>query len=234
MISMDYSAFWRTVTQSRLFYIWWHWRGSLPGCMSSPVVLLLLKPRTANQLLHFLFRNSWVTSREGVSYPLFLRQWPKHRYGVWDASVCVYVCVRACVRACVCACYWHGQNHTSAPPKLQGLAAYLAFLLTNPWCLLLFRNSLVIIPFLLCSWRAVYSLRTVVQMLRTVPSIHLVSLNRLSVGCGTTPRRQSGDICRLLFGIRVIYKMLPPHGHCRNIFVYKQLKICISIYFGLI
>ena len=62
----------------------------------------------------------------------------------------------------------------------------------------------------------------------------LVSLNRLSVGCGTTPRRQSGDICRLLFGIRVIYKMLPPHGHCRNIFFYKQLKICISIYFGII
>ena len=24
------------------------------------------------------------------------------------------------------------------------------------------------------------------------------------------------------------------HGHCRNIFFYKQLKICISIYFGLI
>ena len=47
----------------------------------------------------------------------------------------------------------------------------------------------------------------------------VVSLNRLSVGCGTTPRRQSGDICRLLFGIRVIYKMLPPHGHCRNIFL---------------
>ena len=62
----------------------------------------------------------------------------------------------------------------------------------------------------------------------------IVSLNRLSVGCGTTPRRQSGDICRLLFGIRVIYKMLPPHGHCRNIFFYKQLQICISIYFGLI
>ena len=62
----------------------------------------------------------------------------------------------------------------------------------------------------------------------------VVSLNRLSVGCGTTPRRQSGDICRLLFGIRVIYQMLPPHGHCRNIFFYKQLQICISIYFGLI
>ena len=70
--------------------------------------------------------------------------------------------------------------------------------------------------------------------LQTSSGSALVSLNRLSVGCGTTPRRQSGDICRLLFGIRVIYKMLPPHGHCRNIFFYKQLKICISIYFGLI
>ena len=28
----------------------------------------------------------------------------------------------------------------------------------------------------------------------------------------------------------VIYKMLPPHGHCRNIYFYKQLQICISIY----
>ena len=33
----------------------------------------------------------------------------------------------------------------------------------------------------------------------------------------TTPIRQSGRICQLLFGIRVIYAMLPPHGHCRNI-----------------
>ena len=52
----------------------------------------------------------------------------------------------------------------------------------------------------------------------------LVSLNRLSVGCGTTPRRQSGDICRLLFGIRVIYTILPPHGHCRNIYFINNCK----------
>ena len=25
--------------------------------------------------------------------------------------------------------------------------------------------------------------------------------------------------------------MLPPHGHCRNIYFYKQLQICISILF---
>ena len=28
--------------------------------------------------------------------------------------------------------------------------------------------------------------------------------------------------------------MLPPHGHCRKIYFYKQLQICISIYFVLI
>ena len=60
----------------------------------------------------------------------------------------------------------------------------------------------------------------------------LVSLNRLSVGCGTTPRRQSGDICRLLFGIRVIYKMLPPHGHCRNIFFINNCKFVFLFILG--
>ena len=31
------------------------------------------------------------------------------------------------------------------------------------------------------------------------------------------------------------YTMLPPHGHCHNLYVYKQLQICIkiSIYFVL-
>ena len=45
--------------------------------------------------------------------------------------------------------------------------------------------------------------------------------------------------------IRVIYTMLPPHGHCRNIFFinnckfvliyifYQQLQICISIYINI-
>ena len=33
-------------------------------------------------------------------------------------------------------------------------------------------NSLVILPCLLCSWRAVYYLRTVVEMLLTVSPIH--------------------------------------------------------------
>ena len=60
----------------------------------------------------------------------------------------------------------------------------------------------------------------------------VVSLNRLSVGCGTTPRRQSGDICRLLFGIRVIYKMLPPHGHCRNIFFINNCKFVFLFILG--
>ena len=41
----------------------------------------------------------------------------------------------------------------------------------------------------------------------------LVSLNRLSVGCGTTPRRQSGYLVGFCLFIRVIYTMLPPHGH---------------------
>ena len=45
----------------------------------------------------------------------------------------------------------------------------------------------------------------------------LVSLTRLSVGCGTTLRRQSGHFNGFCLFIRVIYTTLPPHGHCRNI-----------------
>ena len=41
----------------------------------------------------------------------------------------------------------------------------------------------------------------------------LVSLNRLSVGCGTTPRRQSGYLVGFYLFICVIYTMLAPHGH---------------------
>ena len=41
----------------------------------------------------------------------------------------------------------------------------------------------------------------------------LVSLNRLSVGYGTTPRRQSGYLVGFCLFIRLIYTMLPPHGH---------------------
>ena len=46
----------------------------------------------------------------------------------------------------------------------------------------------------------------------------LVSLNRLLVGCRTTPRRQSGHFDDFCLFIRVIYTMLPPHGHCRNLY----------------
>ena len=55
---------------------------------------------------------------------------------------------------------------------------------------------------------------------------HLVSLTRLSVGCGTTPRRQSGYLLGCCLFIRVINTMLPPHGHRRNLYFYKQLPIC--------
>ena len=41
----------------------------------------------------------------------------------------------------------------------------------------------------------------------------VVSLNRLSVGCGTTPRWQSGECPGFWIYIRVIYTMLPPHGY---------------------
>ena len=44
-------------------------------------------------------------------------------------------------------------------------------------------------------------------------SVISVSLNRLLVGCGTTPRRQSGYLVGFCLFIRVIYTMLPPHGH---------------------
>ena len=46
----------------------------------------------------------------------------------------------------------------------------------------------------------------------------VVSLNRLSVGCGATPRRQSGYLVGFCLFIRVICTMLPPHGHCRNLY----------------
>ena len=41
----------------------------------------------------------------------------------------------------------------------------------------------------------------------------LVSLNRLSVGCGATPRRQSGYLVGFCLFIHVIFTILPPHGH---------------------
>ena len=45
--------------------------------------------------------------------------------------------------------------------------------------------------------------------------------------------RTSGYLLGFCLFIRVIYAMLPPHGHCRNLYFYKQLQICISIYFVL-
>ena len=42
----------------------------------------------------------------------------------------------------------------------------------------------------------------------------VVSLSRLSVGCGTTERRQAGYLVGFYLFIRVIYAILPPHGHC--------------------
>ena len=62
----------------------------------------------------------------------------------------------------------------------------------------------------------------------------LVSLNRLSVVCGTMQRKQPGYLLGFCLFIRMIYTMLPPHGHCHNLYFYKQLQICISIYFVLI
>ena len=57
----------------------------------------------------------------------------------------------------------------------------------------------------------------------------LVSLNRLSVGCGTTPRRQSGESVGFLIFIHVIYTMLPSHGHsCRKFELYFYL-FCVNI-----
>ena len=52
----------------------------------------------------------------------------------------------------------------------------------------------------------------------------VVLLNRLSVGCGTTPRRQSGYLLGICLFIRVIYTMLPPHGHCRNLYFINYCK----------
>ena len=46
-------------------------------------------------------------------------------------------------------------------------------------------------------------------LLQVFSAVAMVSLNRLSVGCGTTPRRQSGYVVGFGLFIRVIYKMLP-------------------------
>ena len=105
----------------------------------------------------------------------------------FETLVCGCVCVgRACVCVCVCACvidklwlhaFWEGvvwdRTTSLPPPKLQGLAASLAFLRPHPWSLLLLPqlSGNPTLPTL--SWHAVYSLRTVVEMLRTVPPIHL-------------------------------------------------------------
>ena len=53
-----------------------------------------------------------------------------------------------------------------------------------------------------------------------IPWHSLVSLNRLSVGCGTTPRRQPGESPGFCLFIRVIYTMLPPHGHWLILFFF--------------
>ena len=63
-----------------------------------------------------------------------------------------------------------------------------------------------------------------------VGRVILVSLNRLSVGCGTTPRRQSGYLVSCCLFIRVIHSMLSHHGYCRNFYFYKQLQ---NVYFYL-
>ena len=42
--------------------------------------------------------------------------------------------------------------------------------------------------------------------------VSTIALSRLSVGCGTTPRRQSGYLVGFCLFIRMIYTM-PPHGH---------------------
>ena len=55
--------------------------------------------------------------------------------------------------------------------------------------------------------------RRVAPLLGRPTTTALVSLNRLSVGGGTTPRRQSGFLVGFCLLIRVIYAMLPPHGN---------------------
>ena len=96
--------------------------------------------------------------------------------------VCVCACVRVCVCVCVCACVLlthcgcmpsgGGRIISMPPPKLQGLAASLAFLLPYPWCLLLLRQLSGDPTLSTLLLAAVYSLRTNVEMLRTVPPIH--------------------------------------------------------------
>ena len=64
--------------------------------------------------------------------------------------------------------------------------------------------------------------------------LNLVSLNRLSVGGGTTPRRQSGHIYGFCFVYpRGLYNAATSRTLPLYIF-FKQLQICISIYFVLL
>ena len=73
--------------------------GHCQGACRPPWFFLLLKLRTASLLFHSLFRNSWFTSREGVSYPVFLRQWSKRRQ-------CFKTRVGVCARTLLTNCGW--------------------------------------------------------------------------------------------------------------------------------
>ena len=61
----------------------------------------------------------------------------------------------------------------------------------------------------------------------------VVSLNRLSVGCGTKPRRQSGESPGFWMFIRVIYTMLPSHGHWLILPSFLFLWTSANLYFYL-
>ena len=82
-----------------------------------------------------------------------------------------------------------------------------------------------------CFLCVITTLKAVCCVLPKLFGLPIVSLNRLSVDCGTTQRRQSGYLVGFCLFIRVIYTMLPPHGHCRNLYFINNCKFlfCVNI-----
>ena len=98
--------------------------------------------------------------------------WVTGVYMCGCVRACVCVCVCACVRACVCVCVLltnygcmpsgRGDRIISMPPppncRVWQLLLHSCSLIHGASCC--FPNSLVTLPCLLFSWRAVYFLRT--------------------------------------------------------------------------
>ena len=130
--------------------------------------------------------------------------------------MCAYVCVcvGACVRVLLTTCGymctgWVEHNHKSVPAEIAGAGSFSCIRAPTyaygAYCC--FPNSLVTLPCLLSSWRAVYSLRTVVEMLRTVPPIDPAEAWPEWSISGYMAKRRNRDYAKM-----AAPKCLNPHG----------------------